>query len=136
MQAYLRHSSASIPEVLSLIGSASGDKALATVNGMPVKVSSLRLRTFLKTGTKCHSCGLEATHFELNKDVCAPESQRWHLNLWGERNGEPELFTHDHKVARSLGGVDNLTNTETMCYNCNNSKGIEEQRLSRALKKN
>ena len=89
--------------------------------GHKVKVTSLRLQTFAKSCT-CSACGLVATHFavETNSD--------WHLNLWADRGpGKTEmLFTHDHTVARSLGGADNESNVTTMCAKCNHSKGREE----------
>jgi hypothetical protein len=89
------------------------------------------------TGTVCHACGLEATHFELNRDIGGEaRNSPYHLNLWGvNANGHPVLFTHDHKLARSLGGKDNLTNTETMCGPCNWAKGKAEQAEAARRKK-
>ncbi len=51
-----------------------------------------------------------------------------HANLYGvDREGNEVLFTHDHKLARSLGGADNLNNTQVMCSPCNTKKSIVEQ---------
>jgi hypothetical protein len=94
-------------------------------NGLQVKLGSLRLRTFNKSGICCVECGLEATHFALEKN---PMDVNYHLNLWGfNEDGKEILFTHDHILARSLGGADNLSNTQTMCSVCNFAKGREEQ---------
>lgn len=130
MQHYDVHSKVSIEEVFTHINRhLNGKRALANVNGMLVKVNSMRLLTFHKTGTVCHACGLQATHFELNRDSGATaRDDRWHLNLWGEKDGEPVLFTQDHKIARALGGTNNISNTETMCSPCNRSKGFEEKK--------
>lgn len=89
------------------------------VNEVMVRVTSLRLRTFLKSGTKCHCCGMEATHFAIEKDAKTKEPF-FHLNLYGTDPVLGEiLFTHDHIIALSKGGPDNLSNTQTMCGPCN-----------------
>lgn len=58
----------------------------------------------------------------------------YHLNLWGVKDGEEVLFTHDHVLARGLGGKDNLDNTQTMCCYCNWEKGDLEAILANELK--
>ncbi|MNB87328.1 hypothetical protein D3C75_343130 [compost metagenome] len=91
------------------------------LHGQKVNVTSLRLRNFAKS-TVCCACGLQATHFavETNSD--------WHLNLYADRGPEKKemLFTHDHTIARSLGGSDDEENTTTMCAKCNFAKSKGE----------
>ena len=50
------------------------------------------------------------------------------MNLWGvdPEDGQPILFTHDHIVAQALGGLDQLSNTQTMCCWHNWRKGSKE----------
>jgi hypothetical protein len=130
MQKYFIHSESSIEEVFAHIKNfIETDNGRANINGTSVGVSSLRLQTFYHTGTVCHACGLKATHFELNRDKGAEaRNAPYHLNLWGiNEAGDKVLFTHDHKLARSLGGKDDLTNTETMCGPCNWAKGTPER---------
>jgi hypothetical protein len=99
--------------------------------GQFAHVTSLRLRTFAIRGTTCAECGLKAKFFALERTVKKrgkPDS--YHLNLWGVApDGEEILFTHDHILARCLGGVDRIENTQTMCSPCNAIKGEQERIL-------
>lgn len=93
-------------------------------NGEMLRLGSIRLQTFAIYGTTCITCEKKATHFAIEKH---PENELYHLNLYGFKdNGEELLFTHDHILARSLGGADNTTNTQTMCTVCNSFKSIDE----------
>lgn len=117
---YIRAGIVDIADVIPLIN----DPAIKSVvlHGQKVNVTSLRLRNFAKS-TTCIACGLQATHFavETNSD--------WHLNLYATREGKSEmLFTHDHTLARGLGGADDEDNTTTMCAKCNFQKSIGEYR--------
>lgn len=92
-----------------------------TLHGHEVRVKSLRLKNFAKSHS-CTCCGLVATHFAVEEN-----GSDWHLNLWAERPGMAEmLFTHDHTLARSLGGTDDEANTTTMCAKCNHKKAVGE----------
>lgn len=49
-------------------------------------------------------------------------------DLWSvDDEGDERLFTHDHIIARSLNGKDDITNTQTMCSPCNAEKSIAER---------
>ena len=99
---------------------------------MPVNVKSLRLQTFYLKGPVCVACGRRGTHFALERAVHDKKDKPYHLNLWAtDANGDEYLMTHDHILARSLGGRDVLENTQTMCSPCNAAKAIEETRLLR-----
>jgi hypothetical protein len=128
-----RHSTVTIVEALKHIGDQfqlqdRRSQAKVILNGLLVNVSSLRLKTFFAKGTKCVACGLEAEYFALERDANAKDKTGpFHLNLWGTDSAdEPIIFTHDHIMARSLGGKDDLTNTQTMCGPCNWEKGKAE----------
>ena len=138
IQTYDRHSVANIADVISWINGAIGSarKPKVEINGKMVGVSSLRLQTFAKKGTTCAKCGAEASYFALERDLCHAASESgYHLNLWGvDADGDPMLFTHDHILARALGGKDHIDNTQTMCCHCNWEKGDEENLLAQKLK--
>lgn len=116
---YDRAGIVAIADVIPLIKDPSISKVV--LHGHQVKVTSLRLRTFAKS-CECSACGLKATHFavESNSD--------WHLNLWADRGPDKKemLFTHDHTLARGLGGADDESNVTTMCAKCNHQKSIGE----------
>lgn len=104
-------------------------------DGLPLKLTTLRMMTFFEDGTTCHCCGLEAAYFAIERN--ASEAQRnpgtnYHLNLWGiDQEGEEVLFTHDHTLARALGGKDDRSNTKTMCTKCNFEKSLTESEILR-----
>jgi hypothetical protein len=126
-QKYDRHSVAPIEQVLPLIRNPKDRNNERTeINGTLVNVSSVRLYTFKLHGTKCSSCGQQATHFALERATHG-NVLFFHLNLYGEKDGQELLFTHDHTIARSAGGRDHTDNTTTMCYDCNQLKAIEER---------
>jgi len=107
------------------------------VSGKAVHVTSLRLRTFARHGITCKTCGCSASYFAIERDMyTASKDGHYHLNMWGyDKEGNDLLFTHDHVIARCLGGLDNLSNTTTMCGPCNWKKGEEERILHDKLKR-
>jgi hypothetical protein len=129
MQKYIRSGVVSISEVLPLIKKSN---KRAIVGGEYVKVNSLRLRTFTKS-TVCKCCGLEASYFAVERDT---GQETYHLNLYGIRDGKEVLFTHDHTLARSLGGDDKIHNTTTMCNECNFKKSIIERDAIKRIRQN
>lgn len=80
------------------------------VLGQSVRITSLRLQTFAAHPPVCvdPQCGCKATHFAVERSAGAngaPAEGRYHLNLYGrDARGQEVLFTHDHALARSLGG--------------------------------
>jgi len=130
---YVRHSIADIETVINAVLHRVPDNR-TLINGVPVGVASLRMRTFAKKGTCCKYCGLQATHFAVEK--CAGSKQDiYHVNLWGVLDGREVLFTHDHVHARSLSGADDLNNSVTACENCNSKKSKFENKIRLTLPK-
>lgn len=131
---YIRHSILSIEEGLAAIKMSIVDHAgkrseipKVLINGEMVNTKSLRLKTFYQHGTRCTKCKLRASFFALERNQTV---LGYHMNLWGiNADGKEVLFTHDHTLARSLGGKDNINNTKTMCYKCNQEKAVGEQKL-------
>lgn len=104
-----------------------------TAFGVSVGVGGLRIRTFREKGTRCSCCGLQATHFAVERHKGTTHG--YHLNLWGVgKQGNEVLFTHDHTLARALGGANHIDNSTTMCSPCNLKKAKEESKLVRVAR--
>ena len=84
------------------------------------KIRSLRLRTFAIKGLKCARCERTGSFFAFEvPQKCHPKTN-WHLNLYSvDENGEEMLMTMDHIHPKSKGGLNSLSNTQTMCSRCN-----------------
>lgn len=129
MNHYRRLTTLEIPPVLHAIKSNWG---LFHYWPHRIKLMSLRLRTFAEKGTTCSVCGLPASHFAIERHNHVSQSSSYHLNLWGiDQEGKEILFTHDHTLARALGGKDSMTNTTTMCFDCNMRKSIDEGKIAK-----
>lgn len=93
--------------------------------------------TFLYNGSECSCCKTKGTFFTVCKTKGLLEVSHYHLSLWGvDKDNKLVLFTHDHTLARGLGGRDIVDNTTTMCYKCNNLKSLEETRMAADLRRN
>lgn len=101
--------------------------------GNNVKFLSLRLKTFATKGICCIDCGIKASFFAVERHM---GNENYHINLYAvNNNGEEIMMTHDHVIARSLGGADNISNTQTMCTICNSKKSVWENELLRSRSK-
>lgn len=132
IQDYERIGTLTIEEGLALIAAPSKQ---TVISGHVINTKTLRLKSFLQNGVKCAfpGCPFEATYFAIERSPqgrsAAPEESRpYHLNLWGvdPDDGKEVLFTCDHTIARSHGGLDELPNTQTMCCWHNWTKGTKE----------
>ena len=91
------------------------DKKLAKVDfdGDLIKGNSQRYQTFFTKGCKCVVCGIEGKFFA--KEKFANQST-YHLNLYAvDDNGDEILMTKDHIMPHSKGGIDDISNYQTMC---------------------
>lgn len=126
-RSYDRLMKVSLEETLDAINQNGHSKERVLFNGQMIRFNSLRLKTFATKGIICSCCGMKARHFAIER---TPGQESYHLNLWGKkRNGTEVLFTHDHTIARCLGGPDHISNTTTMCSLCNHKKSQEEKLL-------
>jgi hypothetical protein len=91
-------------------------KGQVQLDGQWVKTG--RFMVFLKKGTRCVTCGLQATFFKKEKTL-----ETTILNLYGVRNNRMVMFTRDHIIPASRGGTNDLDNMQPMCADCNGRKG-------------
>lgn len=88
-------------------------------DGETVAMQSHRYHCFKERGTTCIACGIEGTHFRLER---AGNAKRYHFNLYTDSG---RMMTKDHIVPKSKGGANHIDNYQTMCYKCNNRKGTQ-----------
>jgi len=136
-QRYLRSEVIPITEIIPDVKAHWNEKRarIQLPSGIWVGVSSLRMKTFARAvskGMKCVCCELEGKFFAVEQ---SPGQDSWHLNLYGVRDGEEVLFTHDHIKARALSGADNLSNSQLMCSPCNGKKSKGEGKEVARLRK-
>lgn len=99
------------------------DKKISQVelDGDFIKGNSQRYQTFFTKGTKCVCCGIEGKFFAKEK---YHKDKRYHLNLYAlDANGNEILMTKDHIIPVSKGGLNDISNYQTMCEPCNVAKG-------------
>jgi hypothetical protein len=82
-----------------------------------VSIASKKLLTF-KQSIICASCDAKVAYFLLLRNPHA--KGRASLELFTEDN---KLLTRDHIMPRSLGGSNDMSNSQTMCLTCNSKKG-------------
>lgn len=82
-----------------------------------VSIASKKLLTF-KQSTICASCNTKGSYFLLLRNPHA--KGRASLELFTE---DDKLLTRDHIMPRSLGGSNDMSNSQTMCLTCNSKKG-------------
>ena len=144
MNKYNRHATHSIEHIVALILANRQEPEKVTKVAVSdlhsTHVTSKRLRTFARAAQAgrlyCAECGCKASFFSVDTFAHNKADFNPHLNLYGYNDaGEEVLFTHDHIVARALGGADNLSNTQVMCSPCNNRKGQFERLIAESLQK-
>ena len=82
-----------------------------------------RYKCFLNKGYQCYMCKVKASYFALEK-VSSSSYDGYAINLYAKKeNGKDEYFTKDHLIPKSLGGKNDLSNYDTMCWTCNRKKG-------------
>ena len=99
------------------------DKRNAKIDfdGDLIKGNSQRYQTFFTKGCKCVVCGIEGKYFAKERHL---QDKTYHLNLYAvDDNGNEILMTKDHILPRSKGGIDDISNYQTMCKLCNEAKG-------------
>lgn len=118
---YDRECKVDLSQVLPFIGK----ESKLTFNEIEVGLTSNRLLCF-SNGLICKHCGIEGKFFAVEKSKrknTSVEFKDYHLNLYAIAKFDREvLMTADHIVPKSRGGVDNISNLQTLCTICNKKK--------------
>ena len=97
------------------------ENARVLFDGDNIKGNSHRYQTFFTKGLKCVCCGIEGKYFAKERGGNATS---YHLNLYAtDKDGDEVLMTKDHIIPKSKGGIDHISNYQTMCEPCNRAKG-------------
>lgn len=124
----------SIKDVFDMLGEdalkiseVKGTKESIEVEGFKVYRRSMRYATFYQKGCKCVICGKEGAYFQLDPDECGGNIEnRRHFNLYAE---DGTLMTKDHILPKKWGGKDTIDNFQTMCKDCNETKGSQYEHM-------
>lgn len=107
------------------------DVLKAIAEGRPIEylgetcyTHSTRLLTYHVHGTKCivPGCCINGEFFAVER-AWKPTSSRYHLNLYAVHEGKEVMMTSDHKIPKSKGGINHISNRQPMCYLHNSGKG-------------
>lgn len=92
--------------------------------GIACSTMSNRLLTYHVYGVGCcvAHCPVVGKYFAVEKTL-NQVSSKWHLNLYGLRNGVEVMMTSDHRIPKSRGGSNLISNRQPMCYTHNFEKG-------------
>lgn len=83
------------------------------------KATQALVRSYQKTGkVACACCGADNVYFKFYK-----EKGRVIFRAFVKKGNHEELMTVDHDLLKSLGGDNNLSNYNPMCYSCNQLRG-------------
>jgi hypothetical protein len=120
MRAYERLGKVQVREVLKAIA----DNKPLDFHGVTCSTASTRLLTYHIHGLNCcvKGCTISGQFFAVER-AKNQLTASWHLNLYGIKNGEEVMMTSDHKLPRSKGGHDHISNRQPMCSPHNAGKG-------------
>lgn len=102
-----------------------GHNTSVDFDGDSIHMGSQRYRLFKKSVT-CVQCGIAGTFFAKERSIYQPDAG-YHFNLYGNRpDGSEVMMTKDHIIPKSKGGVNKMSNYQTMCAPCNERKGNKQ----------
>lgn len=84
------------------------------IDNIRLKVSSDKFLAF-KESQQCYICGIKANAFIIEKHK---SQKNFHISMYHDNI----LFTIDHVIPRSKGGLNHISNLKTCCINCNSLK--------------
>lgn len=90
-------------------------------DGDLINMASDRYQTFSQS-CRCAACEIEGIYFAKERHA-SHNTKNFHFNLYAiDDAGTEVLMTKDHILPHALGGHDDLSNYQTMCYRCNEKK--------------
>lgn len=89
---------------------------------IPISMGSDRYQLFVKKGCKCLQCGMEGTFFAIEKHWSTLHD-KYHLNLYGMKDGKEVMLTKDHIHPVAKRGKNHIDNYQPLCIKCNVKKG-------------
>ena len=92
-------------------------------DGDEIKTNSLRYKLFKSKGCDCVVCDMKGEYFVKERNL---DTDPYHFNLYGMKDGVEVMMTKDHIKARANGGTDHMDNLQPMCYDCNQEKADKE----------
>jgi 5-methylcytosine-specific restriction endonuclease McrA len=69
----------------------------------------------------CPWCSLQPSKLRANQGEITPHLNLYHVGV----NGKLTMLTFDHIIPRALGGIDDVSNGQTLCEKCNQKKGCQ-----------
>jgi len=109
---------------------------LVMIKGDLIHMTSVKMQNFAKNGTRCARCKCEGEYFAKEK---YPNIPFYHLNLYAMKNGRETQMLKDLLIAPEKGGLDNIENAQTICFDCHkrkvNTRPDEEARRRKRAKK-
>lgn len=128
---YVQHEKIAADEMVDLLRFyyQSQRSRIVLPNGQNVRYKRSTIFTLsVWKGTSCQGCGLEANKFIMQHQGHVPCTrrgvcQRSNANLyWESDTGEQKMFTKDHIIPKSKGGLSAIWNYQLMCESCNMEK--------------
>lgn len=118
---YIRKEIYDVESVLKHVEISTHKREIVLFDGDPIKMGSARYKLFKFKGCTCVSCGLIGTFFAKERPI-KQESESFHFNLYGIKDGREVMMTKDHIYPKSKGGKNILENYQPMCKECNETK--------------
>lgn len=120
VRAYERMRIVSLNEVLAAIA----QNRPMEFEGHICNTSGNRLLTYHVHGLHCcvPGCNVVGQYFAVEKAV-NQASAKYHLNLYAMKDGREIMMTSDHRIPKSRGGLNTISNRQPMCYPHNSKKG-------------
>lgn len=118
--AYERLGEVPVKDVLKAIA----DRKPLEFHGVVCHTSTARLLTYHVHGVSCcvSGCTISGQYFAVER-AANQQFAQWHLNLYGRKDGHEVMMTSDHKLPKSRGGSNHISNRQPMCYPHNLKKG-------------
>lgn len=95
-----------------------------TVDGVRVRLKTVKFDVFRSSGTRCNCCGLKGEYFALETFNNPTDlTHYYHFELYGLVYGKEIMLNKDHKLPVAKGGKNYRSNLRTLCFTCNLEKG-------------